>query len=100
MTDIVERLRLGRETCGVDMCRNREARSGCTCAEAADEIERLREALRGTACDCELKKEVSWHEEENNRLREALHKARNTLGGLGFPKIASDICDSALEGKE
>ena len=46
MTDIVERLRIGRETCGVDMCRTREARSGCTCAEAADEIERLREALR------------------------------------------------------
>ena len=46
MTDIVERLRIGRETCGVDMCRIREARSGCTCAEAADEIERLREALR------------------------------------------------------
>jgi hypothetical protein len=44
--DIVERLRIGRETCGVDMCRTREARSGCTCAEAADEIERLREALR------------------------------------------------------
>jgi hypothetical protein len=43
MTDIVERLRIGRETCGVDMCRIREARSGCTCAEAADEIERLRE---------------------------------------------------------
>ena len=46
MTDIVERLRIGRETCGVDMCRTREARSGCTCAEAADEIERLREALK------------------------------------------------------
>ena len=45
MTDIVERLRIGRETCGVDMCRIREAKSGCTCAEAADEIERLREAL-------------------------------------------------------
>lgn len=45
MTDIVERLRIGRETCGVDMCRTREARSGCTCAEAADEIERLRWAL-------------------------------------------------------
>ena len=47
MRDIVERLRIGRETCGVDMCRIREAKSGCTCAEAADEIERLREALQG-----------------------------------------------------
>lgn len=45
MTDIVERLRIGRETCGVDMCRIREAKSGCTCAEAADEIERLRVAM-------------------------------------------------------
>lgn len=54
MADIVERLRIGRETCGVDMCRTREARSGCTCAEAADEIERLREALRHyvSECDC------------------------------------------------
>lgn len=38
--------------------------------------------------------------EEILRLLKALHKARNTLCGLGFPKIASDICDSALEGKE
>ena len=53
MTDIVERLRIGRETCGVDMCRTREARSGCTCAEAADEIERLRGALRDIAEDQE-----------------------------------------------
>ena len=53
MDDIVERLRLGRETCGFDMCRTREARSGCTCAEAADEIERLREALQPFACKCE-----------------------------------------------
>ena len=45
MTDIVERLRDGGETCGIQRCITREARSGCTCAEAADEIERLREAL-------------------------------------------------------
>ena len=54
MTDIVERLRIGRETCGVDMCRIREAKSGCTCAEAADEIERLRGwliNLRGDVLD-------------------------------------------------
>jgi hypothetical protein len=43
--DIVERMRRG-EPCadfGVDKtCRAKEARSGCTCAEVADEIERLR----------------------------------------------------------
>ena len=46
MSDIVERLRDGEETCGIHRCITREARSGCTRAEAADEIERLREALR------------------------------------------------------
>jgi hypothetical protein len=39
MTDIVERLRAG--ICG-DPCKVKDARSGCECAEAADEIERLR----------------------------------------------------------
>ena len=43
MTDIVERLRTGR-MCD-DKCRVMEAKSGCLCAEAADEIEKLREAL-------------------------------------------------------
>jgi hypothetical protein len=38
-TDLVTRLRQG---CGGEPCRMMEARSGCTCAEAADEIERLR----------------------------------------------------------
>jgi hypothetical protein len=44
MTDIVERLRRG-EACIDHKCRMMEARSGCTCAEAADKIERLWEAL-------------------------------------------------------
>lgn len=38
--------------------------------------------------------------DEIERLREALQKARNTLSGLGFPKIASDICDPALKEKK
>jgi len=42
MSDIVERLRNGGETCGLDRCRVREAKSGCTCAEAADTITTLR----------------------------------------------------------
>lgn len=29
-------------------------------------------------------------------LLKALQKARNTLAGLGHPKIAADICDAAL----
>ena len=45
MTDIVERLRNGHDTCDFNNCRVREAKSGCTCAEAADEIERLRGLL-------------------------------------------------------
>lgn len=45
MTDIVERLR-GAETCRESgrPCRAMDARSGCCCAAAADEIERLRAA--------------------------------------------------------
>jgi hypothetical protein len=39
MNDIVERLRAG--ICE-DPCKVKDARSGCECAEAADEIERLR----------------------------------------------------------
>jgi hypothetical protein len=47
MTDIVERLRKGLELChATGKCRIMDARSGCECAEAADEIERLRAALR------------------------------------------------------
>ena len=44
MTDLVDRLRAG--ICG-DLCRVRDARSGCECAEAADEIERLRSIIIG-----------------------------------------------------
>ena len=40
-TDIVSRLRSG-EACVTDPCRVKEAASGCLCAAAADEIERLR----------------------------------------------------------
>lgn len=40
---LVRHLRIG--ICD-DKCRTMEARSGCMCAEAADEIERLRELLR------------------------------------------------------
>lgn len=51
--DIVERIRNGRETCGNYRCPVREASKGCVCAMAADEIERLREALREIATDDE-----------------------------------------------
>lgn len=42
-TDLLARLRVG-DICA-DPCRMMEARSGCLCAAAADEIERLRGAL-------------------------------------------------------
>jgi chromosome segregation ATPase len=41
MTDIVERLREAK-MCQGTPCRIKDAQSGCECAEAADEIERLR----------------------------------------------------------
>jgi hypothetical protein len=47
-TDLVTRLRQG---CGGEPCRMMEARSGCTCAEAADEIERLHAELDAAHCD-------------------------------------------------
>ncbi len=43
--DIVQRLR-DAEPCIEDICKMRDARSGCCCASAADEIERLRAALK------------------------------------------------------
>lgn len=44
-TDIVTRLR-SDEACVNDPCRDMQAASGCLCAAAADEIERLRIAWR------------------------------------------------------
>lgn len=46
MTDIVERLRAGFQCAEIgNRCRTMDAQSGCACAEAADEIERLRNVL-------------------------------------------------------
>ena len=57
MIDIVEVMRTGR-VCD-DKCCVMEAKFGCLCAEAADEIERLRTALEKVAqytlkdgCEC------------------------------------------------
>lgn len=103
MTDIVERLRgLAKDWLvrydGIHEPLN----------EAADEIERLREALRDIACDCELKKEISWHEEENSRLREALHTIfcntePDAIKHRDYDHLAKNICEvarAALEEKE
>lgn len=52
MSDIVERLRCGEpclEASGINECRVKDAASGCLCAMAADEIERLRAALEEIA---------------------------------------------------
>jgi hypothetical protein len=68
VTDLVERLRAG-EPCEIhDRCRVMEARSGCCCAEAADEIERLRAAHKEAY---ELAYGVARHdcEAEIERLR-------------------------------
>lgn len=48
MTDIVATLQSG-ELCGDDKCSVMDKAGGCTCAVAADEIERLREALKHIA---------------------------------------------------
>lgn len=47
--ELVKRLRSGGETCGIDACKIRDAKSGCLCAIAADRIEALEAALRGIA---------------------------------------------------
>ena len=44
--ELVKRLRSGGETCGIDACKIRDAKSGCLCAIAADRIEALEAALR------------------------------------------------------
>ena len=44
MIDVTEHLRKGLP-CQPNVCRFMDARSGCTCAEAADEIDRLRATL-------------------------------------------------------
>jgi predicted RNase H-like nuclease (RuvC/YqgF family) len=76
MTSIVERLRRG-EACINDPCRTMEARSGCCCATAADEIERLErevKALHETIgeIDRQHKDEIERLEREVARLQEAL----------------------------
>ena len=45
MDDLVKRLRSGGETCGIDACKVRDAKSGCLCAIAADRIEALEAML-------------------------------------------------------
>lgn len=82
MTDIVERLRDGGETCGIQRCTTREAK-GCTCAEAANEIERLREQLstiRRFAMSGEMDTIV---EVEIERLRGALRSLACAEGKCG-----------------
>jgi hypothetical protein len=49
---LAKRLRSGRETCGIDACRIRDAKNGCLCAIAADRIEALETALRWYAENC------------------------------------------------
>lgn len=44
--DIVARLRDAEPCADGHPCKAKEAASGCCCAEAADEIERLREQVR------------------------------------------------------
>jgi hypothetical protein len=53
MTDIVERLRAGEACSEISSeyaCAVKSAASGCQCAMAADEIERLRAALLDGVC--------------------------------------------------
>lgn len=62
MSDIADRMRAGLPCVANNCeCKVKNAESGCECAEAADEItrlraenERLRKALEMFACDCTL----------------------------------------------
>lgn len=68
MSDIVERLRSGSICSDIhdtgSCCRVMEARSGCECAEAADEIERLRAGL----FDC-MQEAANHHRENEMRAK-------------------------------
>jgi hypothetical protein len=94
VTDIVERLRDALDTCDDSRCKVREARSGCTCAAAADEIERLRDALAKARAGIALLREalaIARAEalEEAKQLAEnftEMHHAAHDMASGIFPK--------------
>ena len=112
MTDIVERLRDRGKTCGIDRCSVRDAASGCTCAIAADEIERLREVIhkykhgyKGSCYACEPVGELNKAQsDEIERLRKALqyYAGHHAIPSEGPWGIDSDdfgnVARAALEG--
>ena len=75
MSDLVERFRRG-EPCDDRKCRVMEAASGCMCAEAADEIERL-ERLVGTMLHAQ-------HGLEIEQLRPSVREMRRVASYLGY----------------
>jgi hypothetical protein len=94
MTDVVERLRAG-EPCQPhdDVCRSIEARSGCICAEAADEIERRRADI----AHLDTKLDDALDEIERLRAEVAYHKAFiKTMDGQA-DKARSDALEEAAK---
>jgi hypothetical protein len=94
MMDIVERLRRGEPCDGGNQCRIMEASSGCTCAEAADEIERLRAVLKDRLVLLQdayaqierLREEVARLEQKCIKLSDAIvDVARHAAGE--FPSV-------------
>ena len=74
--DLVQRLRGGGETCGIDACKIRDVKGGCLCATAADRIEQLEAALR-IICDGPRDADKSYPEllaEVRCEARDALEK--------------------------
>ena len=64
---------------------------------AEDAVTYIRESL--DSLEDGQKRAIARAEAAEKRVAEleaALQKARNTLGGLGYAKIAQDICDDAL----
>lgn len=88
MTDIVEKLLNGfpcLEGTSDHTCRVRDAKSGCLCATAADEIEKLRAALwrvRDKRCEMDMgdlsAEEAVW--EADDIARAALGNTENNDG--------------------
>lgn len=86
MTDIVERLRAGFQCAEIgNRCRTMDTQSGCVCAEAADEIERLRGGM------LKMASAMSRQIETIEKLRAALEE----IAGLGAI-CASDIAAITL----
>ena len=73
--DILKDLRDGKPCRWTGVCGEMSAVGGCTCGEAADEIERLQSALLQQSTDnIDLRHDLARANKKIERLREALKK--------------------------